>query len=419
MRARGARFPFSTPNKGADMRVFHFSEEPYPDAWSPDAKSLRITLPNRVCDPKTAADLYHRYLDEWALADELGLDIMVNEHHSTATCLTASCHVILSILARITSRARLLALGVPIANRADPQRVAEELAMIDVISRGRFEMGFVKGVPFEPPVANLNPARMMDRLWEAHDFILKAMTHQDGPFNWEGEYFHYRNVNIWPRPWQQPHPPVWITASSLGSATAIAERGHVLATFLLGYNTRALFDKYRDVYRATHGREPGADRFGYLALCGVGETEAEGIRRATEVKRYIDTTGIVHEPFRNPPGYAPVADNVRMMRAIASGKSPRMIPTRNGEQIDVTKNFTTEKAMDAGLVFAGTPDQVYDQIVEFDQYAGGIGNLLLMMQGGELSHRETSASLTLFARHVLPRLKEYGAARHQLAGAAE
>jgi alkanesulfonate monooxygenase SsuD/methylene tetrahydromethanopterin reductase-like flavin-dependent oxidoreductase (luciferase family) len=401
------------------MRVYHFTEEPYPNAWSADAESLRITLPNQHCDPKIAADLYHRYLDEWQLADELGFDIMVNEHHETATCMTASCHIILAILARITKRARLLALGVPIANRADPQRVAEELSMIDVISRGRFDMGFVKGVPFEPPVANINPARMMDRLWEAHDFILKAMSTHDGPFNWESEHFHYRNVNIWPRPWQQPHPPVWITASSLGSARAIAERGHVLATFLIGYNARALFDSYRDIYRQTHGKEAGADRFAYLGLCGVGETREEGMARAAEVKRYLDTTGTVYEPFRNPPGYLSVADNVRAMKAVASGKSARMIPTKTGEMIDVTKNFTVEKAMDAGLVFGGTPDEVFEQIVEFDQYAGGIGNLLLMMQGGELNHDNTTASMKLFARHVLPRLKEYSANRDAMASAAE
>jgi hypothetical protein len=50
------------------MRVFHFTEQPYPDAWDPKAESLRVTLPNRLCDPHAAADLYHRYYDEWALA---------------------------------------------------------------------------------------------------------------------------------------------------------------------------------------------------------------------------------------------------------------------------------------------------------------------------------------------------------------
>src|SRR3981189_2835720 len=176
------------------MRVFNFTEHPRPDAWNLGFDSLRVNLPNRLCEPQVAADLYHRYYDEWMLADELGFDIMVNEHHSTATCLSASCNVTLAILARITRRARLLALGVPLANRNDPLRIAEELAMIDVISRGRLIMGFVKGVPFEVPVANSNPVRMMDRLWESHDFIVRAMTHRDGPFYWEGRYFQYRHV---------------------------------------------------------------------------------------------------------------------------------------------------------------------------------------------------------------------------------
>ena len=54
----------------------------------------------------------------------------------------------------------------------------------------------------------------MERFWEAHDLILKAMTTHDGPFNWEGEHFHYRQVNVWPRPYQQPHPPVWLTVTA-------------------------------------------------------------------------------------------------------------------------------------------------------------------------------------------------------------
>ena len=89
-------------------------------------QSLRVSLPNRHCDPDVAADLYHRFLDEWMLCDELGINIFVNEHHSTATCMTASCTVTLGILARITKNVRLLGLGMPIANRPDPLRIAEE-----------------------------------------------------------------------------------------------------------------------------------------------------------------------------------------------------------------------------------------------------------------------------------------------------
>jgi alkanesulfonate monooxygenase SsuD/methylene tetrahydromethanopterin reductase-like flavin-dependent oxidoreductase (luciferase family) len=273
-------------------------------------------------------------------------------------------------------------------------------------------MGFVKGVPFEPAVSNMNPVNMMERVWEAHDFILKAMTTRTGPFNFEGKHFHYRNVNIWPRPWQQPHPPVWITASSLSSAAEIAKRGHVLATFLLGYKTRELFDNYREHYRAAHNAEPGPDRFAYLALCAVGNTRDQAFARAAEVSRYVTTTGVVYEPFRSPPGYMPVSNYTRVLKN-GGKKVPRMVPTFDGRLIDVNQPLTVQENIDLGLMFCGTPDEVYEQIIAFESYAGGIGNMLLMMQGGALSHEETCDSLTLFGKHVLPRLKDYAKSRGQ------
>ena len=223
------------------MRVYHFTEHPYPQAWDDPHGYLRVDLPNRALDPKIAADLYHRYFDEFLLADELGIDVMVNEHHQTTTCMSSTSVVPLSILARQTKQARILVLGYPIGHRPDPLRVAEELSTIDVISRGRLDMGFVKGVPYEFAASNANPVGVMDRFWDAHDFIVKAMSTHDGPFNWESEFFHYRQVNIWPRPWQQPHPPVWSTTASKSNARILGERGYVIAVLGSGYKTRMLY----------------------------------------------------------------------------------------------------------------------------------------------------------------------------------
>ena len=383
------------------MRVFHFTEQPYPDAWLPEYPSLRVDTPNSLCDPKVAADLYARYQDEWMLADELGINIMINEHHSTATCLSPSCMISLAILARITKRARLLALGVPLANRKDPLRVAEELSMIDVISRGRLEMGFVKGVPYEVSVANTSPIEMMDRLWEAHDFVLKAMTTHDGPFSWQSENIDYRAVNVWPRPYQQPHPPVWITGSSASSANATAERGHVLATFLSGYATRTVFDVYRETYQQTWSKPAPADRLAYLALCAVADTRDEALKRAYKIAGYLRTIGAVSEAFRNPPGYMSVADNTR---ALANFGKPRLGLQLSGGRTVYAATASVEDLIEAGLVFAGTPDQVKKQIDKFDSAMGGIGNLLLMFQGGDLGHADTMDSMTMFGREVLPQI---------------
>ena len=385
------------------MKVFHFTEQAYAPAWNDHDGSLRVNLPNRKCDPKIAADNYHRWYDEWMLADELGLDIMVNEHHQTATCTSSACVITLSILARETKRARLLVLGYPIGHRPDPLRCVEELSTIDVISRGRLEMGFVKGVPYEIPVANTNPVFLMDRFWEAHDFILKAMTSHDGPFNWEGEHFHYRHVNVWPRPYQEPHPPVWVTTGSTSQARRLGEYGYVMATLGSGYATKGLYDAYRQGYVSKGRPMPGADRFAYLGLVAVASTEAEARRRAEHVAGYVRTSSIVHPPFRNPPGFLSADDNARLLKA---GKPPARTFTKDGRAVDM-RTGSVQDLIDAAIMFAGTPDQVYKQLIDFCEWVGGMGNLLMMGQAGFLSHADTVDSLTLFAKEVLPRLKEY------------
>ena len=125
--------------------------------------------------------------------------------------------------------------------------------MLDVISRGRVEMGFVKGAPFEVTPANSNPADLMTRFWEAHDLILKAMTTHDGPFNWEGRYFQYRQVNVWPRPWQQPHPPVWLTVEQPG-----VRAGRRRARLCHRLSQYRLCPDAGDLCRLSHGcGEPG------------------------------------------------------------------------------------------------------------------------------------------------------------------
>jgi alkanesulfonate monooxygenase SsuD/methylene tetrahydromethanopterin reductase-like flavin-dependent oxidoreductase (luciferase family) len=384
------------------MRVYQFTEQAYFPAWNDHSGSLRINLPNTKLDPKLAGQLLHRYYDEFQVADEVGLDIMLNEHHQTATCMSSTVIVGLSVLARITKRARLLVLGYPLGHRPDPLRCAEELSTIDCVSGGRLDMGFVKGVPYEFPASNQNPVGVMDRLWEAHDFILKAMSHRGEPFNWEGEHFHYRQVNIWPRPVQQPHPPVWSTTGNRSQARVLGEKGYVMATLGTGYNTRPLYDAYREAYAAKRRVAPGADRLAYLGLVAVGSNEDEARRRGELVAGYLRSSSIVHVPFRNPPGFLSVEDSARLLK----GQAPPRTIAKDGRVVDMHRG-SVQDLIDGGVLFCGTPDQVYEQLVGFCDYCGGMGNLLMMGHGGFLSHEDTVDNLTLFAKEVLPRLREY------------
>ncbi|MBO0710102.1 MAG: LLM class flavin-dependent oxidoreductase [Acetobacteraceae bacterium] len=384
------------------MRVWYFSEMAYHPAWEEGLArgSLRVVLPNRHFDPPTGHQLLNRYLDEFALCDEVGLDIMVNEHHSTATCLTISVPMALAVIARETKRARLLSLGTPIANRPDPVRVAEEMAWLDVLSGGRLEMGLVKGAPYEIQPANSAPATLMRRYWEAHDLILKALTTTEGPFNWEGEFFHYRNVNVWPRPIQQPTPPVWMTGLSAETGRMAAEHGHVVGTLLSGGIAKPMFDAYRQ--RATElGWTAGPDRLAYAAIIGVGQTREIGRRRADLIADYVRTAPVVAEPFTNPPGYNSVAANVAILKA---GNVRNRFVGTDGTQ-DRTK-ASLDDFMASDTVFAGTPDDVYAQIKDFNERMGGIGHILFFGQGGYLDHKETVENISLFAKEVLPRVRE-------------
>ncbi len=379
------------------MKAWHFSENAYPYLPPADSyPSIRVSLPNRIYDPQKGAALYDRYIDEWLIAEDEGVEIMLNEHHQTATCVDPAAPLMLAALARLSKKARLLILGNPIANRRQPVRVAEEMAMIDVLSHGRLEAGFVRGVPYEILPANSNPVRMNERNWEALDLIIKAWTNHDGPVSHEGRFFHHRNINIWPRPIQQPHPPIWISTTSPGGAQQVGARGYIQATFLTGFDmTRTIYDAYRKGWReAGRGEDVPIDWLAYAALIYVGDTEAKARAGAEKLLWYVNSNKVPPH-FANPPGYVSVAQNVRLLRGAQNVVSA--FGTRQG---------TVDGAIAAGTMFAGTPDQVLAQIQKHYDHVGGYGQLLIMGQAGFLEHDDTVHGIRMFAREVYPRLKE-------------
>jgi alkanesulfonate monooxygenase SsuD/methylene tetrahydromethanopterin reductase-like flavin-dependent oxidoreductase (luciferase family) len=240
------------------------------------------------------------------------------------------------------------------------------------------------------------------------------MSTTDGPFSWEGEFFHYRNVNIWPRPYQQPTPPVWMTGLSPETGRMAAERGHVVGTLLSLSAAGPMFDAYRK--RAQElGWTAGPDRFAYAAVVGVGTTREEGLRRANLAADYVRTSVVVAEAFTNPPGYNSLAANIAMLKS--GGKRGGFVRDRHGNPVD-QRTATIEQLLESGTCFAGTPDDVYNQIKALSDSVGGFGNLLMFGQGGFLDHADTVANITLFAKEVLPRLRELSPESNKTAAVA-
>jgi alkanesulfonate monooxygenase SsuD/methylene tetrahydromethanopterin reductase-like flavin-dependent oxidoreductase (luciferase family) len=388
------------------MQAWYLNENPYPFV-PPDvldaAESVRGSLPNRYCDPKIAADLFQEALDEYLLCDDIGINVVSNEHHAGINCLLGASPLILGILARQTRNVRILSLGTLITVRTDPVRVAEEYATADVISRGRLEIGFVKSGGSEMASGNANPIGIVDRFWEAIDLILKTLSHRDGPFSWEGKYFTHRHVNIWPGPWQQPHPPLWAATGDPTTSAELGRRGIVnVMVFRTAEETMRAWGSYRKARAEAGLPEPGPDRFGHTAFVYTGDTDEEGVRVGSKLLWFLNTA------LRSAPQYGKLLPG-----AVPAALAPALYTTKPRPGVPAAARpaagligITAEQAMSKGLMFAGNPDSVYRQIREYRERVGPFEHLVLASRSGFMTHAEATKGLRLFAKEVLPRLRE-------------
>ena len=186
-----------------ERAYYHYTEE---DVRNSYRSAVRLTFPNSHFDTAKASHMYNYYLDEYEYSEEVGFDgLMLNEHHNTPTCMGAAMNLEAAILARITKKPKIVLLGNPLPIQENPIRMAEELAEIDLISRGRLVSGFVRGTGVESWATNTNPVYNRDRFQEAHDLIIKTWT-TPGPFRWEGKHYEFRVVNPFVRPTARATP---------------------------------------------------------------------------------------------------------------------------------------------------------------------------------------------------------------------
>ena len=353
-----------------------------------------VTLPNRNYDPEKGHRLYNRYLDELEFGEELGFDVVaVNEHHQTAYGLMPSPIVTASALARRTKRVKIAILGSALPLRSHPLMVAEEHAMIDVISGGRLITGFVRGIGAEYHTFGVNPTFSHDRFHEAHDLIVRAWT-EPGPFSFQGHHYRVQYVNLWPRPYQKPHPPIWIP--SQGSRETIDWSAHPdrRYTYLQTFSPASVVQRYLKMYRDTckgFGYEAEDRQLGWAVPVYVARTD-EAARR--EAKPHF-------EAFRNvfvrmpvemllPPGYTSRESLKSVMKAKAA----------------MFADITLEKSIELGLIVCGSPASARAALESYWKDMR-FGNLLVLCQFGTLPADLTRKNMELFAREVMPAVKAF------------
>ncbi|MGH7905213.1 MAG: LLM class flavin-dependent oxidoreductase, partial [Candidatus Binataceae bacterium] len=358
----------------------------YPSAW--------VDLPNSLYNPHHGQQLYSRYLSEMALAERLGFDgLVVNEHHNTAYSMMAACNLLASALITMTTRAKICVFGVPI-NLEHPNRLAEEYAILDVMSGGRLEVAIPLGTGMEYWANPVNPATARNRMHEAIEIMLQAWT-EDGPTQYYGNHFTYRYLNPWPRPMRKPYPKCYLVGSGSPDTVDLAARlgfGYSVTFIPIAQQLRA-FEHYRE-QAAKHGHEvaPGQLPIGVMAY--VAES-AEQARREFEghVRSFYETFLRTTPRYLAPPGYLGLSE----------------FRKRAGSAVDIAKmhggdGFDWNRVAEHRRIVAGTPDQVAEAIARWAEEAGS-GTITCHLHVGDMPHWKVVKNLTLFAEEVIPRLR--------------
>ncbi len=378
------------------MKIYNFDLLAYPYV-PPEAP--RTPVPSSYFDPVKGAQNYREHLDEMAYCEELGFDgVVFNEHHYSAYGTMPSPNLIAAALSQKTSRIKIGVLGAILPLRYHPVRVAEEYAMIDCLSGGRLIAGFVRGIPAEYVWYGVAPEESRERFEEAYQLITTAWSRP--VWSHEGKFFRLKDCAIWPRPLQQPHPPIWIAARSAESVEWCVKRRLPIAQV---YQTTAQIEDTFNYYRKC-ARDQGWDAApNDFILCRhiyIGETDQKAREIAEPALRYFFT---VYNRGFNEAINERAADQQRLLAALTTERSFNYFREGNRQRVDFSK-LDWDSLVSSGYMIAGSPDNVARQISDQMKQVGA-DHFMGMFHIGNLPHDRVVSSLDLFHKEIMPRLR--------------
>jgi alkanesulfonate monooxygenase SsuD/methylene tetrahydromethanopterin reductase-like flavin-dependent oxidoreductase (luciferase family) len=375
------------------MKHFLFHLMPYRDLpadFEKHHESAWVWIPNDLFDPAKGHQYYNEYIDQLAEAETLGFDgVCVNEHHQNAYGLMPSPNLIAAMVAMRTQRMKIAIVGNALPLYNPPTRVAEEIAMLDCVSGGRIISGHVIGGGPEYFSFSMNPAEARTRFAEAHEIIMRSWT-QPGPFSFYGEHFKLRYVNVWPKPLQKPHPPIWIPGvGSLETMEFVAKRRY--AYMGIPYFHIDVFKRNYATFKECcekAGYRAHPEQMGLLMPIYVGETDARAREEYEEHFWYFQKK-LIPGLTLSPPGYTSIKSMLRIMRAMEGGKT-------------FISSCETWKDVEAGcFAVVGSPRTVADRLIEHAREIG-CGNLLGLLQLGNMPAEKARRNARRYAEEVLP-----------------
>jgi natural product biosynthesis luciferase-like monooxygenase protein len=314
-------------------------------------------------------------LEQLVSAEDLGYDsVWVNEHHfHQYGGLMPSLPTMLAALAQRTKKVRL-GTSVVVLPLHHPLDVAEQMAMVDLLSGGRLEFGIGRGfVSHDYEVMGVSYDDAQDRLKESLEVIRLAWT--GGPFTYHGAYYDFDDVQVWPQPEQQPNPPIWIACSNTPASFAwVGTQGFSLMT--IGYtkpigDTAALTQIARDAWAAAGHEGPMTIATHYHVVIAEDRAEARRIAEAA------------------------LTEHVRLNHASRSLAKLDVGP--------VPSQVSIPQLVEEGRLIAGDPDDCV-QLLRRVGAEVGTTETHCLFQFGNITFEKAQRSLELFAHEVMPRL---------------
>jgi alkanesulfonate monooxygenase SsuD/methylene tetrahydromethanopterin reductase-like flavin-dependent oxidoreductase (luciferase family) len=375
---------------------------------------LPYPLARRHFDAATAMRTYEEHLDAWEALDRFGYDgVGFNEHHCSPYGLMNSPNLMASAAAQRTKNLKLLIYG-NLLPLHEPLRLAEELAMIDCLSKGRLISGFARGIPREYQVHNVPLAESRARFEEAYDIITRAWAEE--VFSYEGRFWSYKDVAMWPRPVQQPHPPIWVPVIGSKESIEFAARHNLPITPGLGRH-RGLRDDIIRFYAkclsaAGHRITPDHLSLGITAY--VADSKAQALKEYGPHILYFNRTLFSHGNFTE-------TDKQRETGYASAASTDYVRPENQRAAANLREDFRQMTMADlerqAETMPMGTADEVAERIIDAAESAGA-NQVQIAMNRGALPHDLFMAQIERFAREVLPRLQAHEVKRVPAAEAA-
>ena len=391
------------------MKVFVFDLLPYAEHLDhlKQGKELPYPLPRRHFKPEVAVRTYEEHLTAWEEMDRLGYDgVGFNEHHTSPYGLMNSPNLMAASAAQRTRRIKLLIYG-NLLPLHDPLRLAEELAMLDCLSGGRIVSGYARGIPREHNVYNVPLRDSRARFEEAWEIIRRAWTEES--FSFTGKFWSYEDVAIWPRPVQQPHPPVWVPVTGSKETIEWAGRHDVPITPGL-VPTRGLREDIIRYYAwclAQHGHRLTPEHLIIQASAYVADSKAQAVREAGPYTLYFNQTLFSH-------GNVSDASLQRDAGYLTSGSfdyvRPENMHAVSGDRERFRGMTMADVERDAEQMAWGTADEVIERIIEAANHAGA-NTVLVNMNRGAMPQEMFMEQVQRFGGKVLPALQAHQVTR--------